>query len=186
MQTLKLPTGKRSKLLVAQKGKLEENQTSAIDDLLSELRTNEKLFFELSTNPANAVSTFKGLNENQKMLLEVINPSDLINIGIKEPGSVQACGGSCGASCAGSCGGSCGASCGGSCGGSCGASCVGSCVGSCAGSCAGSCVGSGAIVAQDEWMEGVDELGGFRTNIELVEGINKEIVQFSSFLRSAS
>lgn len=180
MKNLKLPTEKRNAI-----GKsVNRKPKSAIDDLVVELKSNKKLFFKLSTDPASIINEFDGLSENQLKLLEIINPADLINVGLKTPGSVQACGGSCGASCGGSCAGSCGASCGGSCGGSCGASCVGSCVGSCAGSCAGSCGASGALIAQDDWLENIDQMGDFKTNIELIQGIDKEIAQFSSFLRS--
>lgn len=153
-----------------------------IDQLIAELKTNRELFFRLSTDPQGTMATLANLNENEKALLSVVNPRDLVSIGFHGPGDIAACGGSCGASCGGSCGGSCGASCGGSCGGSCGASCGGSCVASCAGSCVASCVASGALVGQEDWYTNPADTQ-FTSTVQLAGIVRNEIAEFSAFLR---
>lgn len=153
-----------------------------IDQLVEELKSDPELFFRLSTEPQATVERMESLDDNQKALLRIVNPGDLVKVGFHGPGDIAACGGSCGASCGGSCGASCGASCGGSCGGSCGASCAGSCVASCAASCVASCVASGAMPAQDEWLT-LPADQRFADTVELASIVRQEIGQFSAFVR---
>lgn len=154
-----------------------------LDRLVTELKTNRELFFKLSTDPQSMARDIDYLDDNERALVSVVNPKDLVSIDFHRAGDVAACGGSCGASCGGSCGASCGASCGGSCGGSCGASCAGSCVASCAASCVASCVASGALPLVDDWYTNPMQEVAFDDARKLMPIVSAEIREFSAFIR---
>ena len=176
----KPPTTKRPS---AQAEAMAETPGNGLDNLIAELKNNRDLYFRLSTDPQSVVGELKGLDDNERALVSVVNPKDLISIDFHRASDGDGCGTSCGASCGGSCGASCGASCGGSCGGSCGASCGGSCVASCAASCIASCVASGVLAAVDDWYTTPLQEMEIDDAQKLIPLIRNEIKEFSAFMR---
>lgn len=159
----------------------ETGRNDGLDRLVQELKSDRDLFARLSSDPAGTVMGLDYLNENQKTLVRLVSPDDLVSIDIHGPADEPACALSCGASCGGSCGATCGASCGGSCGGSCGASCGGSCGASCGASCAGSCGVSGILSPTADMLTSSDYRD--MPTPELIELIETRITEFKPFSR---
>jgi hypothetical protein len=156
------------------------NMSDGLDRLIEELKSNGELFARLSTDPAGTVNELDYLNENEKALVGVVSPKDLVSIDMHRAGDEVACALSCGMSCGGSCGGTCGASCGASCGGSCAASCGGSCGASCGASCGGSCGVSGILSPTADMLAAPE---AEMDSAELIGVIKQQIAEFKPFAR---